>query len=57
MNFGEILELLLIFEMLVKKIRINYKIYSKTLDFLIVCINHNEQYNGVSKTQNFHHPM
>jgi hypothetical protein len=35
MNFVEILKLLQIFEVLVKKIRINYKICSKTLNFLL----------------------
>jgi hypothetical protein len=35
MNFVHILELLLIFEVLVKKIPINYKIHSKTLNFLL----------------------
>jgi hypothetical protein len=45
MNFVEILKLLQIFDVLVKKIRVNYKIYSKTLNFFIVCVNHNEQYN------------
>jgi hypothetical protein len=34
MNFVEILKLLQIFEVLVKKICINYKIYSKTLNSL-----------------------
>ena len=34
-NFVEILKLLLIFEVFVKKIPINYKIYSKTLNFLL----------------------
>jgi hypothetical protein len=46
MNFVEILKLIQIFEVLVKKIPINYKIYSKTLNFFIVCVNHNEQHNG-----------
>jgi hypothetical protein len=35
MNFVEILKLLQIFEVLVKKICINYKIYSETLNFLL----------------------
>jgi hypothetical protein len=35
MNFVEIFKLLQIFEVLVKKIPINYKIYSKTLNFLL----------------------
>jgi hypothetical protein len=35
MNFIEILKLLLIFEVLVKKTPINYKIYSKTFNFLL----------------------
>ena len=35
MNFVEILKLLQIFEVFVKKICINYKIYSKTLNFLL----------------------
>jgi hypothetical protein len=35
MNFVEILKLLQIFEVLVKIIPINYKIYSKTLNFLL----------------------
>jgi hypothetical protein len=35
MNFVEILKLLQIFEVLVKKIYINYKIYSKALNFLL----------------------
>jgi hypothetical protein len=35
MNFVEILKLLQIFEVFVKKIRINYNIYSKTLSFLL----------------------
>jgi hypothetical protein len=35
MNFVEILKLLQIFEVFVKRIPINYKIYSKTLNFLL----------------------
>jgi hypothetical protein len=35
MNFVGILKLLQIFEVFVKKICINYKIYSKTLNFLL----------------------
>jgi hypothetical protein len=35
MNFVKILKLLQIFEVFVKKIPINYKIYSKTLNFLL----------------------
>jgi hypothetical protein len=35
MSFVEILKLLQIFEVLVKNIRINYKTYSKTLNFLL----------------------
>jgi hypothetical protein len=31
--------------MIVKKIHINYKIYSQTSIFFIVCIYHNRQYN------------
>jgi hypothetical protein len=46
MNFVEILKLLWIFEVLAKKICINYKIYSKFLNCFIVCVNHNEQQNG-----------
>jgi hypothetical protein len=46
MNFVEIWKLLQIFEVIVKKNPINYKIYSKTLNFLFVCVNHNEQHNG-----------
>jgi hypothetical protein len=42
MNFDEILTLLRIFEVHVKKIHINDKIYSKNLIFFIVCINHSE---------------
>jgi hypothetical protein len=38
MKFVEILKLLQIFEVLVKKIHINYKIYSRTLNlFYCVC--------------------
>jgi hypothetical protein len=46
MDFVEILKLLQILEVLVKKIHINYKIYSKTLNFLIIYVNHSEQFNG-----------
>jgi hypothetical protein len=30
---------------IVKKIHINYKIYSQTSNFFIVCVNHNRQHN------------
>jgi hypothetical protein len=33
------------FEVIVKKIHINYKLYSQTSIFFIVCVNHNEQHN------------
>jgi hypothetical protein len=46
MNYVEILKLLQIFEVLVKKICINYKIYLRTLNFFTICVNHNEQHNG-----------
>jgi hypothetical protein len=46
MNFVEILMFLQIFELFLKKIHVNYKMYSKTLNFFIVCVNHNEQHNG-----------
>jgi hypothetical protein len=46
MNFVEIMKLLLIFEVLVKKIPIDYKIYSKIFEIFIVSIDHNEQHNG-----------
>jgi hypothetical protein len=46
MNFVEILKLLQIFEVLVKKICINYKMYSKTLIIIFVCVNHTKQHNG-----------
>jgi hypothetical protein len=45
MNFLKILKLLWIFKVIVKKIHINYKVYSQTSIFLIVCVNHNRQYN------------
>jgi hypothetical protein len=46
MNFVEILKLLQNFEVFVRKICINYKIYSKNLNFFIACVNHDEKYNG-----------
>jgi hypothetical protein len=51
MNFVEILKFLRIFEVQIfevriKEIRIDHNIYSKTLNFFIVCVNHNEQHNG-----------
>jgi hypothetical protein len=46
MNLVEILKLLQIFEVIVKKIHINYKIYQKTSSFFIVCINHNKEHYG-----------
>jgi hypothetical protein len=46
MNFVEILKLLLIFEVPVKKIPIDYKIYSKIFEIFIVSIDHNEQHKG-----------
>jgi hypothetical protein len=33
------------FEVIVKKIHINYKLSSQTSIFFIVCVNHNEQHN------------
>jgi hypothetical protein len=45
MNFVKILKLLWVFEVIVKKIHINYKIYSQTSNFFIVCVNHNTQHN------------
>jgi hypothetical protein len=45
MNFVKILKLLRVFEVIVKKIHINYKIYIQSLIFFIVCINHNKQHN------------
>jgi hypothetical protein len=45
--FMEIFKLLENFEVIVKKIRINHKICSKSLNFLIVFVNGNEeQYYG-----------
>jgi hypothetical protein len=35
MNFVKVMELLEIFEVIVKKIHINYKIYSQTSNFFI----------------------
>jgi hypothetical protein len=45
MNFVKILRLLWIFKVIVKKIHINYQIYSQTSNFFIVCVNHNRQHN------------
>jgi hypothetical protein len=44
MNFVKILKSLWIYEVIVKKIHINYKIYSQTSILLIVCVNHNRQH-------------
>jgi hypothetical protein len=38
--------ILYIYEVIVKKICINYKIYLRTLNFFTICVNHNEQHNG-----------
>jgi hypothetical protein len=40
MNFAKILKLLWIFEVIVKKIHINYKIYSQTSKKFNVFVNH-----------------
>jgi hypothetical protein len=45
MNFVKILKLLWIFKEFVKKIHINYKVYSQTSIFFIVWVNHNRQHN------------
>jgi hypothetical protein len=45
MNFVKILKLVWIYEVLVEKIHINYKIYSQTSIFFIVCVNYNKQHN------------
>jgi hypothetical protein len=45
MNFVKILKLLWIFEVIVKKIHINFKMYSQTIKKIIVCIDHNGQHN------------
>jgi hypothetical protein len=45
MNFVKILKLLWIFEVIVTKIHINYKVYSQTSILFIVYVNHNRQHN------------
>jgi hypothetical protein len=47
MTSFKILKLLWISELIVKKININYKIFSQTsISLFTIGVNHNEQYNG-----------
>jgi hypothetical protein len=46
MNFVKILKLFWIFEVIVKKIHINYKMYSQASIFFTTYVDYNEQHNG-----------